>query len=257
MEKKLSLDKVMRKIQKLKALYEGAKKINSEGEAANAAALMQKLLAEYNLSIEEVSEFNDKPEDKIIHENLSGYTYKSIGGYWEQRLTYVLCKWNFCRCYMIGNTYRKLIIVGERHNLENVKWMLDVLKERYVSFSKTRYKEYKSRLMIGDKPMSLDKFQRSYLMGCAAGLDDKLKAEHEREKKEEVELSKKITALAVRKGAALQAYVDKTWGKARTRHYKENYDCARYTGVKDGRNTEINKPISAGKAAVTPKMLGY
>ena len=38
MEKDLS--KVMRKISKLKALYEGAKKINSEGEAANAARLM-------------------------------------------------------------------------------------------------------------------------------------------------------------------------------------------------------------------------
>ena len=44
---KMSLDKVMRKIQKLKKLYEGAKKINSEGEAQNAAALIQKLLTEY------------------------------------------------------------------------------------------------------------------------------------------------------------------------------------------------------------------
>lgn len=256
MEEKMSLDKVMRKIKKLKALYEGAKKINSEGEANNAAALLQKLLAEYNLSIEEVGEIEDKPKEQIIHENLSGYTYKSIGGYWEQRLTHVICKWNFCRCYMVGNTYRKLIIVGEKHNLENVKWLLDVLKERYVCFSKTRYKEYKNNLMIGEKPMSLDKFQRSYLMGCAAGLDQKLKEEHEREKREEAELSKKITALVIRKDAALQSYVENMWGQTKTRRNKENYDCARQTGVKDGRNTEINKPISAGKSAVSQKLLG-
>lgn len=256
MQEKMTLDKVIRKLKKLKAFYEGAKKINYEGEAAKAAAVMHKLLAEYNLSIDEIGESEDEQKDKIIHENFSGYNYKSIGGYWEQRLTSVICKWNFCRCYMVENTYRKLIIIGERHNLENVKWMLDVLKERYVSFSKTRYKEYKSRLMIDEKPMSLDKFQRSYLIGCAVGLDEKLKAEHEREKKEEVELSNKINALVVRKDAAVQAYVDKTWGKTRTRHNKENYDCARYAGVKDGRNTEINKPISTEKAAVTPKMLG-
>lgn len=255
MEEKLSLDAVMRKIKKLKSLYEGAKKINSEGEAAVAAATMQKLLSEYNLSIEEVESIGEKTKDEVTHEDISGYTYKSIGGYWEQRLTYVLCKWNFCRCYMVGNTYRKLIIIGEKYNLENVKWMLEVLKERYVSFSKGRYKEYKSRLMIGEKPMSLDKFQRSYLMGCAVGLDEKLKEEHEREKVEEVELSNKITALAVRKDAALQSYVEKTWGTTRTRHTRENYDCARYAGVKDGRNTELNKPLAAGKSAVTPKLL--
>lgn len=43
MEKK-DLSQVMRKIYKLKKLYDGAKAINSEGEAANAARLMQKLL---------------------------------------------------------------------------------------------------------------------------------------------------------------------------------------------------------------------
>lgn len=157
---------------------------------------------------------------------------------------------------MIGNSYKKLIIVGQQHNIDNVKWILDVLKERYVSFSKTRYKEYKKNLMIGEKPMSLDKFQRSYLMGCASGLDEKLKEEHEREKKEEVELSKRITALVVRKDAEVQDYVDKVWGKTRTRRMRENYDFARYAGVKDGRNTEINKPIAAGKSSVSQKLLG-
>ena len=92
---KMSLDKVMRKIQKLKKLYEGAKKINSEGEAQNAAALIQKLLTEYNLTMEEVGSEQEKEDNKVMHENVSGFTYKSIGGIWEQRLTHVICKWNF------------------------------------------------------------------------------------------------------------------------------------------------------------------
>lgn len=57
---KLSLDKVMRKIAKLKNLYEGAKKINSIGEAESAAALMNKLLAEYNLTLEDIESSRDK-----------------------------------------------------------------------------------------------------------------------------------------------------------------------------------------------------
>lgn len=254
MEEKMSLDKVMRKIQKLKKLYEGAKKINSEGEANAAATLMQKLLTEYNLSIEEVGDLNPE-KDKVIHEDISGYTYKSIGGYWEQRLTYVLCKWNFCRCYMYG-TYRRLVIVGEKHNLENVKWMLDILKERFVAFSKDRYKEYKKNLMIGEKAMSLDKFQRSYLVGCAVGLDAKLQEEHNREKREEIELSKKVTALVLRKDALVQSYVDNLFKRVRSVKTRENYDCARSAGVRDGKNTSINRPIAGGKEEVSQKLLG-
>ena len=44
-----NLDKIKGKLQKLMKLYEGAKKIKSEGEANAAAAAIQRLLAEYNL----------------------------------------------------------------------------------------------------------------------------------------------------------------------------------------------------------------
>lgn len=249
---KMSIDKVMRKIAKLKKLYEGAKKINSEGEANNAAALIQKLLAEYNLTMEEVGTAEEKAANNVIHEQISGYTRKSIGGYWEQRLTYVICRWNFCNCYIYGNSYKKLVIVGKKDNLEMVKWLLDMLKERFVAFSNNRYKEYVNGLAEGVKPCSKDKFQRSYLMGCAAGLDAKLKEEHEREKKEEVELSTKITALVVRNNAAIDEYVEKTWGKvANGRRTTERWDAARSTGYKDGKNTNINKPIAGGRTAAS------
>lgn len=249
---KMSIDKVMRKIAKLKKLYEGAKKINSEGEANNAAALIQKLLAEYNLTMEEVGTAEEKAANGVIHEQISGFTRKSIGGYWEQRLTHVICRWNFCTCYIYGNSYKKLVIVGKKDNLEMVKWLLDMLKERFVAFSHNRYKEYRNGLEEGVKPCSKEKFQRSYLMGCAAGLDAKLQEEHEREKKEEVELSTKITALVVRNNAAIDEYVEMTWGKVGTaRRTREHYDRARNAGYQDGKNTNINKPIAGGRTAAS------
>jgi hypothetical protein len=39
----MKLDDVLKKLKKLKKLYEGAKAIKSEGEAANAAAAIQRL----------------------------------------------------------------------------------------------------------------------------------------------------------------------------------------------------------------------
>ena len=247
---KMSLDKVMRKIQKLKKLYEGAKKINSEGEAQNAAALIQKLLTEYNLTMEEVGSEQEKEDNKVMHENVSGFTYKSIGGIWEQRLTHVICKWNFCKCYIYGKSYKSLIIVGKKDNVEMVKWLLDILKERFVFFSKQRYKEYLKGVGEFEKPMGKEKFQRSYLVGCAMGLDSKLKEQHEREKKEEVELSTKITSLVVRNNAAVEEYVENEFGgTSKARRFHENYDSARYKGFEDGKNTDINKPIAGGRAA--------
>lgn len=256
MEKDLS--KVMRKISKLKALYEGAKKINSEGEAANAARLMQQLLTEYNLTLEEVGQEVEKEQNPVLHEHTSGYTYKSIGGYWEQRLVHVLCKWNFCRCYLYGGTYKNLIIVGRKENVEIVKWLRDMLSQRYVEFSKQHYKEYLQNLDAWEKPMSKDKYQRSYLMGCAAGLDAKLTEEHEREKREEKDLATRITALVVRNDSALSEYVEKQWGKTgRSRSYKENFDDARMKGYRDGKNTELHKPIAGGRSAANDsKLLG-
>lgn len=47
----MKIEDALKKLKKLKKLYEGAKKINSEGEAASA---IQRLLVEYNLSMEEV-----------------------------------------------------------------------------------------------------------------------------------------------------------------------------------------------------------
>ena len=49
----MELDNVLKKLRKLKKLYEGAKAINSESEAATAASLIQKLLAEYNITMDE------------------------------------------------------------------------------------------------------------------------------------------------------------------------------------------------------------
>lgn len=50
----MKIEDVLKKLKKLKKLYEGAKKINSEGEAAAAASAIQRLLVEYNISMEEV-----------------------------------------------------------------------------------------------------------------------------------------------------------------------------------------------------------
>ncbi len=245
-----NLDAIMRKIRKLKALYEGAKKINSEGEAHQAALLMQKLLTQYNLTMEQIGDAEEKAKDKILDETISGFTYHSIGGQWEMYLTHVICKWNFCRCFLSGS-YKRLLIVGNKENVEMVKWLRDTLAQRYVEFSKDRYKEYCNSDRGQMFPMTKDKFQRSYLMGCAQGLDDKLTKEHEQEKQQDVDYGAKVTALVVRKDAELELYCKTKWKVGKGRSMRVNYDSAHASGVKDGRNTQLNKPISSQQSAAS------
>lgn len=253
-----NLDNILSKLRKLKALYEGAKEINSEGEANAAAAAIQRLLTQYNLSVDEIGTDEQKKEDVVVDEKTSGFTYKSIGGEWEQRLVYVICKWNFCRCFVYGKSYRTLLLVGKKENLETVKWLREMLSERFVSFSKKRFKEYQKTREYASKPISMDKYQRSYLMGCAAGLDAKLKEESDRDKAKNIEYGTKVNALVVRNDTAVAQFVSKKFGKVESRKTRESNDSAREFGFRDGKNTELHKQVSSGakKQSENIKLLG-
>lgn len=241
-----NLDSVLKKLRKLQNLYEGAKKINSEGEANAAAAAIQKLLIQYNLSMDEIGTDEEKSKDTVLEEKVDGFTYKSIGGEWEFRLLYVICKWNFCKCFQVGGTYKRLMIFGKKENIETVKWLRSMLSERFVSFSKNRFKEYKKTVEYAMNPISMDKYQRSYLMGCAAGLDAKLKEESDREKAKDDEFVAKVTALVVRNDTAVTEYIENKYKVGKGKARRENFDSARAFGFRDGKNTELHKQVSSG-----------
>lgn len=243
----MEMNDVLKKLRKLQKLYESAKQINSEGEANAAAVAIQRMLTAYNLSMNEIGEDIDHSDD-IIEENANGYTYKSIGGVWEYHLLYVLCKWNFCKCFK-KKTVKNLVIFGKKENLETVKWLWDVLAERFVSFSKRRYKEYKSTCeKLERTPVSMDRFQRSYLVGCVNGLNDKLESENKRDKEADADFSTKVTALVVRNNAAIDEYISKKYTIKDTKAANvKMVTPAMKMGYEDGLHTNINKPISGGK----------
>ena len=135
--------------------------------------------------------------------------------------------------------------MGRKENLELVKWMLSMLKERYVSFSKVAYKEYKESSEYRYTRYSKDRFQRSYLLGCAEGLDAKLAEERKREEKADVKFATQVNALVVQTDGALTAYVSQKFGKCghRTGGHANAYS-ARKAGYEEGKRTELYKPIS-------------
>lgn len=249
------LDAIQKKLRKLQKMYEGAKAINSEGEAAAAAAAIQRILTEYNLTIDEVGVESERSE--VIQQEESGNVFDSIGGQWEQKLYSVLCKYNFCRCFIYGASYKRLMLIGTKENLEMVHWLKEVLASKYVELSAKAYKEYKKSAQYACNPIRRHKYQRSFLIGCASGLDKKLFDERERDKKDE-EIGSRVCALVVKHDAALDNYVKRTWGKTGFSHRSSGqWDAARSAGYEAGRNTSVGKPISCTRsAAAGVKMLG-
>lgn len=246
----VDLEKIKNRLRKLMNLYEGAKKINSEGEANNAAAAIQRLLTEYNLS---VSDLEQESENDMLEENLSWFKYKSIGGKWEYRLMFVICKWNFCKCFIMGKDKdRRMIIIGKDENVITAKWLHDLLCSRFVEIGKVKYLAYKGSFT---KPIGLDTYLRSYLLGCAAGLDTKFQKESVVEKQENEEFGAKVTALVVRNNAAIDNYLQTKYKFTKGRQSSSpNHTDVFNTGYTDGKNTQIHKQVSESKQAQVSKV---
>ena len=83
-------DKIMERIRKLIRLKEST---TSEGEANNAAILVNRLLREYNLSLLDI---NDRqPEEKFQIRTSDRFSFKdTFGSYWKRDLLHVLCQYN-------------------------------------------------------------------------------------------------------------------------------------------------------------------
>lgn len=253
-----NLDKIKTKLQKLMRLYNGAKAINSEGEANAAAAAIQRLLTQYNLTMGDVSQ--EEQERDVVKENvMSCYRFKSIGGDWEFKLMFIVCKWNFCKVFRYGKTKDKnMIFFGKEENMETVKWLYNMLCERFVAFGKKRYKEYQDTMDYLTNPIGLDTYLRRYLEGCAVGLDMKFKEESdlEKAKNEDKDYGTKVTALVVRTGAEIDKYVGEKFGgttKGRAQPNAKRDSCFGF-GVKDGKNTQIHKGVSESRQTQTSKV---
>lgn len=246
-----NLDTVKKKLQKLRALYESAKKVNSEGEAAACAAAIQRILTQYNLTMEEVGVCGD--DEKVDECRCSGMNYK-MGGYWEFQLMNVIAEYNFCQCFMIGGTYKNLILFGRKENMETVKWLKDLLSERFVKFSNNRWNQYRFSEEQIFNPITKHRFQRAYLMGAVSGLREKLEEEKRRN---EPDVATKITSLCLRRNAEIEDFVNLKYQRTKDVPMRNLAKNAERMGEEDGRKTQLYKPIATKQrsTASSVKML--
>ena len=260
METTQDINSILSKLKKLQRLYEGAKAINSEAEAANTAAKIQNLLTQYNLLMADLDAVADNEQaTNVVEEKLGDSWSRKCGGFWDQFLLYGICKYNFCyaivsqrrECRVNRNgkevceMRQKYVVIGEPHNIEVVKWLFDVLAGQLYRLALKRYEEYRNddsqalmRLFTGEKRMHRGTFLRSYLTGAAKGVQDRLKEERDRELQAQVQ----VNALVLRTDQKLNDYVAENYKDLRSSrpgHIGSSHAMA--MGLEDGHKVNITR----------------
>ena len=138
-------EKILRKLRKLMNLKESAAQIGNEGEAYAAAAGIQRLLLEYNLTEDDIPE-QEKIDNPIESQRMP---YKApINGRWYSSLIMVICEYNMCRSLIVqkcvnGRMKRdEFEIVGRKKNIEVVMYLTSFFSNKFIQIGKRNYPQY-------------------------------------------------------------------------------------------------------------------
>lgn len=230
-------EKILEKIRKLLRLKEGAEKINSEGESYAAAQGIHRLLTEYNLSLADVKDENGQTSINIGESEKINYD-SEYGSRWRRWIMTSIAKFNYCELYTVNGS-SKMILIGQVDNVQVCKELFDYLVKAFRRLSRERYNTATSldHLLYFDDKKRL--WFRSYLEGCAIGLDDNFEAHQQ--------TSEETGLMVCHKEAinewAKQQHKVKDNGKPRQERDREMDNLAFLTGQADGREISLNKQL--------------
>lgn len=238
-------EKLYEKLRKLMALKDSALNVGSVGEAEAAAAAIQRLLREYNLSEEQIPTEERVTNPLVIQKMPYYYAYKNQ---WFAQLIVLLCDMNLCAAirssYKKGNrtTNKELSIVGRKMNVEMVTFLSLQLANKFVYFCRQAYADYRrEQLYKGITPSSELNFAYNFLMGCVSGLEDKLQSQQVASEQGLV-LSRKAEIMSFLKNSFANLHE-----KSTTRVKKCDNRMMFESGYDKGLNVEINKGIDQQK----------
>lgn len=207
----------------------------SENEVINAAEAITKLLYKYNLDEADIT----FKEECYITDTEIPYKTSICGGSWYCSLVTVIANNNLCKCLIIkspsktGRMLRdKFKLVGRKNNLELVTYMIDSYANKFWLIGRNKYRN-------SNHEITQNKFLRSFLEGCAAGLNRKYK-----EMRDTFTESK---ALILTNNAEIDKYLS-NYSISKARKSQSNIDYEAYaSGYDTGRNTEINQGLNNGR----------
>lgn len=259
MSEKINLDnldpKIKNKLENIFKLHESAKKINQLGEAQAALTAFRRIIAKYNIDIDEetfkerISDVKAKTE---VREDIL-YGFKERRTFWIFHLCINIA--NFFRCKVYQRSYRgigpngykyELIVVGFQSDIEVVKYITSAFLQICEKCVKNYIEEIK-KIMMNEFGTKMNTKKRSeikndYLVGFIDGV---VKAFEEQDKNEEEVALALVTPTEVLESynnAIIPASGKKPkMAKAKTIANRSFNPKIYFAGYADGYNTGKNK----------------
>lgn len=252
-------DSLLAKIAKLLAL---SKDKSNEHEAAQAAALAQKLLHEHNLSLAQVERRAGRPKGEVGQKRQAQPIKPGSGSTWRLRLAAHIASSNFCKVLHIkeGNLLT-LIWIGRDADVQVGIYIYEYLQrelERLAQeYSVSQWEA--AKLEAVDEGMSFHAYEkvlrcqnrhpllakRSWLEGAVAGVASTLTKEQQLRLTESTS-----TALVAVRDQEIAQFVQKTYGKlGRGRGVSSRMDQNSYgTGFSKGRTMQARPGLGSGSS---------
>ena len=200
-------EKLLDKLQKLKAHADSAAAIGSEAEAQAFAEKLQRMLLEHDLSMSDLDfkklEVDDPVDREFVDLGKHGLDVKKNRVEWMEKLAAMIARANFCRILVTPGT-SNFWLVGRKEHRAVAEFMIvtltralqDIAKKEHAKYSWEVYKKHKStRLARG--------FKESFITGFLFRLFQRLE-----ERKKQAEGSTSTALMRVnREDRAVDDYI--------------------------------------------------
>lgn len=234
------LEHILNKLRKLMDLQNSARECGEEGEANAAAAGISRLLAEYDLTLQDIPD-EAKPIDPVDIERIE-YRFKYSQHRWYWNLLDVVAKHNNCtiirtREFMGKSMQDKYYqVIGRKKNREVVLYLISFLVHRFIHIGRTRYPQWKLKHIreTGTAAPAMGEFMKDFLTGCVVGLNEKLEQEKKKLPQE------KMNALVLSNRTAIEDFMKDMNIKTSRSRSSEMDERILAEGYKEGLNININ-----------------
>ncbi len=227
---------LIQRLQKVRALTESS----VPGEAAAAAAKLQEILLKYNLEMEDIDEDSPVSQDKYVKEEVELGVISGNMINWRRILLSGIARSLMCAAFGYQGT-RKMVIVGQRHNIEIVRHFYDYLSSEIGRLADATWEKARNRTREHARS-----WKSSFYNGAVDIVIQRLEEKYQQVSKKDSHTQ----ALVLKNERDLDDAVGNLIGRVRKNTVRQRYSEAGYNrGVRAGKRVSLDHPVSGNEGA--------
>ena len=227
---------LIQRLQKVRALTESS----VPGEAAAAAAKLQEILLKYNLEMEDIKDDSPVLDDRYVKEELELGTTSGNMINWRRILLSGIARSLMCAAFGYQGT-RKMVIVGQGHNIEIVRHFYDYLSSEISRLADVTWTKARNRTREHARS-----WKSSFYNGAVDIVVQRLEEKYQQVSQQDSHTQ----ALVLRNQRDLDDAVEHLIGRVRKNTVRQRHSKAGYgRGARAGKRVNLDRPVRGEERA--------